>query len=326
VSDVTRRSFSGGLGAAVLALAGSGAGIDFARAQDYPTRFVRVIVGPGPDIVARFFGPEATKLLGQEIVVEPRPGAGGIIAAQTVATAQPDGYTLLMSTASYTIGAAIGTMQQDLRKDFAPIMLAVTAPFVLCVHPSVQAKTVAELIAYAKANPGKLNYASSGIGTPPHLAAELFKTMAGVDIVHVPFREANSAMNALISGSVQINFAIATVAMSQVNSGTVRGLGVSTLAPSELAPGMPLIAAALPGYEVQGWNGFVAPRATPKAIVDKLNAAFQRGLDDADLRKKLVAAGYEPAAHNTPDTFADFIRRDTQKWIDLVRTANIKVK
>jgi tripartite-type tricarboxylate transporter receptor subunit TctC len=297
-----------------------------AYAQDYPTRFIRVIVGPGPDIVARFFGPKATEVLGQEVVVEPRPGAGGIIAAQSVAAAPPDGYMLLMSTASYTIGTALQTMPQDLRRDYAPIMLAVTAPFVLCVHPSVPAKTVTELIAYAKANPGKLNYASSGIGTPPHLAAELFKAMAGLDIVHVPFREANAAMNAVLAGSVQMTFSIATVAQSQVSAGTVRGLGVSTLGPSVLVPGMPTIADALPGYEVQGWNGFVAPAATPKPITDKLNAAFQRGLDDQDLRKRLQAAGYDPAPHNTPGEFAEFIRKDTQKWIDLVQTANIKAK
>jgi len=297
-----------------------------AQAQDYPTRFIRVIVGPGPDIVARFFGPKVTEALGQELVVEPRPGAGGIIAAQSVATAAPDGYVLLMATASYTIGAALQTMPQDLRKDYAPIMLAVTAPFVLCVHPSVPARNVAELIALAKANPGKLNYASSGIGTPPHLAAELFKMMAGLDIVHVPFREANAAMNAVVAGSVQVTFSIATVAQSQVGSGTVRGLGVSTLDPSPLAPGMPTIASALPGYQVAGWNGFVAPAGTPKPIIDKLNAAFQRGLDDQELRKRLQAAGYDLAPHNTPEQFAEFIRSDTQKWIDLVQTAGIRAK
>lgn len=297
-----------------------------AYGQDYPTRFIRVIVGPGPDIVARFFGPKVTEALGQEVVVEPRPGAGGIIAAQSVASAAPDGYMLLMSTASYTIGTALQTMPQDLRKDYAPIMLAVTAPFVLCVHPSVPAKNVAELIALAKASPGKLNYASSGIGTPPHLAAELFRAMAGLDIVHVPFREANGAMNAVVAGSVQMTFSIATVAQSQVSGGTVRGLGVSTLEPSALAPGLPTIATDLPGYQMQGWNGFVAPVGTPRAIVDKLNAAFQRGLDDPDLRKRLQAAGYDPAAHNSPAQFAEFIRKDTQKWIDLVQTANIKAK
>lgn len=307
---------------ALLLCLGAGA----ALAQDYPTRFIRIIVGPGPDIIARFFGPKITEALGQEVVVEPRAGAGGIIAAQSVATAPPDGYMLLMATASYTIGTALGTMPQDLRKDYVPIGLAATAPFVLVVHPSVQARTIGELIAFAKANPGKLNYASSGIGTPPHLAAELFKAMAGVEIVHVPFREANSAINAVVQGSVQMNFAIASVAKAQVESGTLRGLGVSTLGPSALLPGMVTIAETLPGYQVTGWNGFVAPAGTPRAIAGKLNGAIARGLDDADLRKRLQAAGYEPAPPNSPEQFADFIKSDTQKWIDLVEKAQIKAK
>jgi tripartite-type tricarboxylate transporter receptor subunit TctC len=297
-----------------------------AQAQDFPTRFIRVIVGPGPDIVARLFGPAMTEVLGQEIVVDPRPGAGGIIAAQTVASAPPDGYMLLMATASYTIGAALQTMPQDLRKDYVPVALGATAPFILIVHPSIAARDLKELIAFAKANPGKLNYASSGIGTPPHLAAELFKSMAGVDIVHVPFREANSALNAVIQGSVQLNFAIASVAQSQVAAGTVRGLGVSTLQPSALAPGLPTIAETLPGYQVMGWNGFVAPAGTPQAIADKLNAGVQRGLDSAELRQRLQGAGYDAAPRNTPKQFAEFISADTQKWIDLVAKANIKAK
>lgn len=296
-----------------------------AQAQDYPTRFIRILVGPGPDIIARLFGPKITEALGQEVVVEPRPGAGGVIAAQAVATAPPDGYTLLMASASYTIGTALGTMPHDLRKDYAPIALAGTAPFILVVHPSVGARTVAELIALAKANPGRLNYASSGIGTPPHLAAELFKSGAGLDIVHVPFRDANAALNAVVAGSVQMAFAIASVGQSQIAAGTVRGLGVSALAPSPLAPGLPTIAqSGLPGYEVLGWNGFVAPRDTPDSITAKLNGAVQRGLDDAELRKRLAAAGYDPAPPNSAEVFADFVRKDTQKWLNLVEVARIK--
>jgi tripartite-type tricarboxylate transporter receptor subunit TctC len=159
-----------------------------AHAQDYPSRLIRVVVGPGPDLVARLFGPKITEHLGQQVVVEPRPGAGGIIAAQTIATAPPDGYNLLLVTASYTINTALRTSPYDMRKDFAPVGRASTSPFILVVHPSVPAKTLPELIALAKSKPGQLNYASSGIGTPPHLAGELFKAMAGVDVVHVPFR------------------------------------------------------------------------------------------------------------------------------------------
>src|SRR5947209_14598499 len=169
-----------------------------ADAEDYPSRYIRVVVGPGPDIPARLIAPKITEALDQQVVIEPRPGAGGVIAAQTVATAPPDGYSLLLATASYTINTALQTSANDIRKDFAPIALVTTTPFVLVVHPSVPARSVQELIALARQKPGSLNYASSGIGTPPHLAGELFKMMAGVDIVHVPYREANSALNAVV--------------------------------------------------------------------------------------------------------------------------------
>lgn len=295
------------------------------QAQDYPSRFIRIIVGPGPDIIARFFGPKITEALGQDVVVEPRPGAGGIIAAQAVANAPPDGYMLLMNTASYTIGSALGTMPHHPVNDYVPVGLAATAPFVLVVHPSVKAANVQELIALAKANPGTLNYASSGIGTPPHLAGELFKSLAGLDIVHVPFREANSAMTAVLQGSVQMMFAIASVAQSQVASGTVRALGVSTLEPTAIVPGLTTIAhAGVPGFEVRAWNGFVAPRGTPAAIAGKLNAAIQRGLDDADLRTRLQKAGYDPAPKYSADQFGAFMADDLAKWTALVKKANIR--
>jgi tripartite-type tricarboxylate transporter receptor subunit TctC len=277
--------------------------------------------------VARLFGPKITEILGQQVVVEPRPGAGGVIAAQTVATAPPDGYNLLLATASYTINTALQTSPLDMRKDFAPIGRASTSPFILVVHPSVPVKTVQELVALAKSKPGALNYASSGIGTPPHLAGELFKAMAGVDIVHVPFREANSALNAVVSGAVQIMFSISSTTQSQIDAGTVRGLGVTTLKSSPLIPGLPSIAdSGLPGYEVTGWNGLVAPVGTPAPIIAKLNGAIQRGLDDADLRKRLETAGYEVAPHNSPEDFAAFIKADTERWIDLVEKTNMRVK
>jgi tripartite-type tricarboxylate transporter receptor subunit TctC len=295
-----------------------------AQAQDFPSRPIRLVVGPGPDIVSRLFSTKMGEALHQPIVVEQRPGAGGVIASQTVSSAPPDGYTLLQATAAYTINTALKTSQFDLGRDFAPVMMVSTTPFVLVLHPSVPAKTLAELIAYAKANPGKLNYASSGIGTPPHLAGELFKAMAGVNIVHVPYREANSALSAVVGGSVQMMFSIASVAQSQIKGGTVRGIGVTSLKPSPLVPNVPAIAqSGLAGFEVIGWNGFVAPKGTPQPVIAKLAAAIRAGAEDAGLRSKLNAAGYEPAAPNMPDQFAKFIASDTQKWADLV--AKIKM-
>ena len=294
-------------------------------AQDYPNRPIRVVVGPGPDIVARVFGAKMGELLGQPIVVEPRPGAGGVIAAQTVAAAAPDGYTLLQVTASYTINTALQSSPLDLRKDFAPVGHVSTIPFVLVLHPSVPAKSLAELIAYAKANPGKLNYASSGIGTPPHLAGELFKSMAAVDIVHVPFREANSGLSAVVGGNVQMMFSIASTAQSQIAGGTVRGIGVTSLKPSPLVPGLPALAqSGLAGFEVIGWNGFVAPKDTPQPVVARLSAAIGKALADPDVRAKMNTAGYELAAVNSPDDFAKFIAADTEKWIGLATKTGIK--
>ena len=296
-----------------------------AKAQDYPSRLIKVVVGPGPDIVGRLFGAKITEVLRQQVVIEPRPGAGGTIAAQTVAAAAPDGYTLLLASASYTINSALGQSPFDLGRDFAAVGLVVTAPFVLVVHPSVPAKTLAELIAHAKANPGKLTYASSGIGTPPHLAGELFKSTAGLDILHVPYREANSALNAVVAGTADMMFSIASTAQSQIGGSTVRGVAVTSREPSPLVPGVPAIAqSGLPGFEVIGWNGFVAPRGTPPSVIAALSSALQAGLDDGELRKKLTAAGYETASRNTPEQFGGFIRADTAKWVDLVARTNMK--
>ena len=296
-----------------------------AHAQTYPARPIRVLVGPGPDIVARLFAPKMSEVLGQQVIVEPRPGAGGVIAAQSVANAPADGYMLLQATASYTINTAMGTLPLDLAKDFAPVELVSTTPFVLVVNPSLPVKNLAELIAYAKANPGKLNYASSGVGTPPHLAGELFKSTAAVDIVHVPFREANSALNSVVSGATQMMFSIASVAQAQIAGGTVRGIAVTSAKPSPLVPGLPSVAeAGLRGFVVIGWNGFVAPNGTPASVVQRLNVALAAGLDDAILRQRLNAAGYELAAKNTPQEFSAFIAADTAKWADLVARTHMK--
>jgi tripartite-type tricarboxylate transporter receptor subunit TctC len=310
------------LGTAILLL-----GLGAARADDYPSRPIRIVVGPGPDIVTRVFSDVLSKSLGQAVVVEQRPGAGGVIAAQTVSAAPPDGYLLLQATASYTINTALQSGSLDIGRDFAPVALVSEIPFVLVVHPSVPAKTLGELIAYAKANPGKLNYASSGIGTPPHMAGELFKFKAGLDIVHVPYREANSGLAAVMSGAVQMMFSITSTAKSQIDGGTVRGIAVTSLAPSPLVPDLPAVAqSGLPGFEVIGWNGFVAPKATPQPVIAKLNRAILDALATAEVRDKLKSAGYDPAAANSPQQFADFIAADTAKWLDLATRLNLNTK
>src|SRR6187455_1804593 len=259
-----------------------------AWAQDFPTKPIRVIVGPGPDIVARIMGQKFTEAWGQQIVIDPRPAAGGAVAAEAVAKATPDGYTLLLSSASYPINAALQIGTTDVIKDFSAVALAASAPFILMVHPPLPVKSMAELIALAKKRPGQINYASSGNGTPPHLAAEMFKVAAGITIVHVPYKGAGQAMIDLVGGQVQMAFAIVSAALPQVQAGKVRALGITSLQTSPLAPDLPTLSqSGLPGFDVKGWNGFVAPAGTPRAVVSKVNAETMRALKQPEVVQRL---------------------------------------
>jgi tripartite-type tricarboxylate transporter receptor subunit TctC len=208
-------------------------------AQDFPVKPMRIIVGPGPDIVARIFGQKFTEAWGQQVVVETRPGGGGTIAGELVAKAQPDGYMLLLASAAYTINAVMQPGTFDLTKDFSAVVFCASAPFVLLVHPSMPVRTVQELVALAKGRPGQIYYASSGNGTPPHLAGELFKSMARINIVHVPYKNAAPALIDVVGGQVQMMFAITSIALPQVQVGKVRGLGVSSAQRTPLAPTLP---------------------------------------------------------------------------------------
>jgi tripartite-type tricarboxylate transporter receptor subunit TctC len=298
----------------------------YARAQDFPARPIRVIVGPGPDIVARIMGQKFTEAWGQQVVIDPRPAAGGAIAAEAVAKAAPDGYTLLLSSASYPINAALQLGTTDVIRDFSAVALAGSAPFILMVHPSLPVKSMVELIALAKKRPAQINYASSGNGTPPHLAAEMFKVAANINIVHVPYKGAGQAMIDLVGGQVQMAFAIVSAALPQVQAGKVRALGVTSPQASPLAPGLPTLSElGLPGFDVKGWNGFVAPAATPRAIVAKINAEAMRALKQPETVQRLKAAGYEAAAENSPEQFADFIKAELAKWTRVVRESGAKV-
>jgi len=300
-------------------------GID-AAAQDYPAKPIRVIVGPGPDIVARLFGQKFTDAWGQQVVVETRPGGGGTIAAELVAKAPPDGYTLLLASAAYTINAVLQPGPVDLTRDFSAVALCASAPFILLVHPSMPVHTVKELIALAKARPGQIYYASSGNGTPPHLAGELFKSMAHVNLVHVPYKNAAPALIDVVGGQVQMMFAITSIALGQVQAGKVRGLAVSSAQRSSLAPELPTLAeSGLPGFEVIGWNGLLAPAGTAKRVVAKLNAEVARALKQADVVQRLAGAGYDAASGNTPEQFSDYIKAEIAKWAKLVKETGAKV-
>ena len=297
------------------------------QAQEFPVKPIRIIVGPGPDIVARMFGQKFTEVWGHQTIVEQRPGGGGVIATEMVAKAPPDGYTLLLSSAAYTINAVLQPGPFDLVRDFVSIALCATSPFILSVHPSVPAKSVKELIALAKAKPGQLVYSSSGNGTPPHLAGEMFKTMAKVDILHVPYKYATPALVDVVSGQVQIMWPIMSISLPQVQAGKLRGLGVSTRERTRLAPQLPTIAeSGLPGYEIIGWNGLIAPAKTPAAVVNKINAEVNRQLKVSELLQRLAQSSYDPASDkNSPEQFSDFVRAEIAKFAKLVKDSGAKI-
>jgi tripartite-type tricarboxylate transporter receptor subunit TctC len=297
------------------------------QASDYPNRTIRVIVGPGIDTPARIIGDEIAKRLHTQVIVESKPLAGGAIAMNTVATAAPDGYTMLLATAAYTINTAIGRFQLDLRKEFAPIARVADVKYVLVVNPSVPVNSFAELLAYAKANPGKLNYASVGIGTPPHMAGEMLKVRADIDIVHVPFRDTGSAVTGLLGGNVQMMFLYSPLAEPQIKRGLLKGLALSAIEPSSVVPDIkPLAEQGLPNFDVVGWYGFVVPKGTPQEVIDKLSGAIGDAMKDPEVTAKLLKSGFEPAKLNTPGEFSKFIDTDTKKWIELANKIELKIQ
>ena len=297
-----------------------------AYAQDYPNKPIRIIVGPGPDIVARIFGQKFTEAWGQQPIVDTRPGGGGAIATDIVAKAAPDGYTLLLASAAYTINHVLQPNSFNLIRDFSAVAFCASAPLVLLVHPSMPVRSVQEFIALAKSKPGQINYASSGNGTPNHLAGELLKSMARIDIVHVPYKSAAPAMIDAIGGQVQMYFAITSIAMGQVQAGKLRGLGVTSLQRSPFAPDLPTLAeSGMPGYQVIAWNGLLAPAGTPRTVVSRINAEVQRSLKQPDVLQRLKDSSYEPAPAFTPEQYTDYIKLEIAKWAKLVKETGLKV-
>ena len=291
----------------------------FAQAQSYPNHPIRIIIGPSPDIFSRIVGEHLQQAWGQPVVVEPRPGAGGKLAVQAVSTAAPDGYTMLFATPTYTLNTAMKTASYDLMKEFEPVAIIGLISYVLVAHPSVPAHSVAELVAYAKANPGKLNCASAGVGTVPHLACEFLNKAAGINIVHVPYRDVNSATMATVGGTTQIFFGVSTSAKSQIDAGTLRGLAVSTKARSLLLPNLPtMVEQGYPAFEMPGWGGLITTAGSPKDVVEKINAEVQRAVSRPELQKRLIAVGMEPPPPHGPAQVREFIRNDIARWTRFV--------
>ena len=303
--------------------------VQTAAAQSYPTRPIRLIIpypaGGPTDFVGRLVAQKVTQYLGQQVVVDNRPGAATIIASELVARAAPDGYTLLFGTGGGTFLAPLmlPKVPYDPLRDFDPVTMLVQSPQVLVVHPSVAAKSVSELIALAKAKPGVLNFASVGTGTSPHLGGELFKSLTGTQIVHVPYKGTAPAMTDLISGQVQIMFTSMPTVLPHVKAGRLRLLGTGGAKRSAVIPDTPVIADTVPGFELITWYGIFVPARTPEAIVRRLNTEIVKALKDPESHERLAAQGLEPTPM-TPQELRRYTQQDSQRWAKLIKAAGIK--
>jgi len=298
-----------------------------AQTQTYPNKPIRIIVGPGPDVLSRIIGQKFTEAWGQQTVVDQRPGGGGVISAELASKAPADGYTLLMITSSYTINAVLQKTSYDIVRDFSPIALCVMSPYILSVNLAQPARNIQELIALAKAKPGQLNYASAGNGTGPHLAGEMLKNMAKIDLVHIVYKGAAPAMIDLMGGQVQLFFQTGPGSLAQIKAGKIRALAVTSAVRSPQLPELPtMIEAGMPGFEANGWNGLVAPAGTPKALIAKLSAEVTRVMKDPVVLQKITETGWEPVTLGaTPEQFAKFISTDIARYAKVIKDTGAKV-
>jgi tripartite-type tricarboxylate transporter receptor subunit TctC len=297
-------------------------------AADYPTRPVHIVVGFPPglatDIASRLIAQALSQRMGQQFVVDNRPGAGGNIAAEIVARATPDGYTLLGASVANAVNATLyRNLSFSFSRDFVPVGLIDRVPNVVIVNPSVPAATLAEFIAYAKANPGKITYASAGNGSASNTSGELFKMMAGVDLLHVPYRA--SFITDLLAGQVQASFPPVPLTIGYIRDGKLRALGVTSAARSDALPGVPAVHEVLPGFEATAWHGIAAPKNTPAEIVARLNKEINASLADPTLKAKFANIGAEAAAMTT-DEFGQFIRDEIEKWAKVIAFAGLKAE
>ena len=303
-----------------------------AHAQGYPNRPVRMVVGfppgGGTDVVARIIAPGLSENLGQPVVIENRPGATGTVAAAMVAKSPADGYTIMMGHVSVNAIAPslFPDLPYDVQKDFAPVTLAASVPHFVVVHPSLPVHSIRELIAYAKERPGKLSFPSAGNGSTPHLAGEIFKSMAGVNLVHVPYKGSGQSMADLLAGQHQVAFDTAPASAGNVRSGRMRVLGVSSAKRIPEYPDVPTVAeAGVPGYEVITWYGVFAPGGTPAAIVARLHAETAKAMDTPVARARLAEAGADGSVSRSPEEFAAIVRADTARYARIIKDAGLKI-
>ena len=301
-----------------------------ARAQAYPSRPVRIIVGfpagGATDIQARLMGQWLSERLGQQFIIENRPGASGNIGTEAVAKAPADGYTLLQIVTPHAINAALYTnLSFDFIRDIAPVICSARLAYIVVVHPSVPATTLPELIAYAKANPGRINYGSAGPGTPQNIACELFKMMAGVNLVHVPYRGGAPAVTDLVGGHLQVIFCPVSEGIEHIKSGKLRALAVTTATRLDVFPDVPTVGDFVPGYEASGFAGVGVPKNTPAEIIDLLNKELNAGLADAKIRARITELGGTPLG-GSPAAFGTIISDAIDKWTKVIKFAGIKAE
>jgi len=299
------------------------------HAQAYPTKPVRMIVnfppGGGTDVTARIMQPALSKEIGQQILIDNRGGAAGAVGAEIASRAAPDGYTLLWTLSSHTTNPSLYKLSFDADRDFAPITLGANAPQIVVATTSLPVKDVRDLIAYAKANPGKVTYASPGVGSPGHLAGELLKQQAGINMLHIPYKGAGPAIPDVITGNVQLMISSMSAAVSHVRAGKMRAIGVTSLKRSAGGPDIPAIAEGLPGFELPSWFGLLAPAGTPRPIIDRWHQSMTRVLAIPEIRDQLIAQGADPVG-NTPEQFTQQIREELKLWAKLIKQSGIKAE
>jgi len=329
-----KRAAGWSVAAFVLSTSGAPATAADARAastsleRGYPIKPMRIIVtstpGSGPDIIARLIGQKLMEAWGQQVVVDNRAGASGAIGAEIASRSAPDGYTLMIATAQHAITAGLfEKLNYDLIKDFSPVSHMASTPFILVVNPSVPAATVRELVALANSRPGKLHYGSGGSGSPPHLAAEMFKSMTGIEILHVPYKGVTPALTDTVGGQVQMTFSVIPACLPLVRAGKVRAVGVTSPKRTPLVPDLPTISESVPGYEFIGWYGLVAPARTPREIISKLNGEVVKILKTPEFQEKITGLGAEPVG-STPEELASFMRVELAKMRKAVKASGAR--
>jgi tripartite-type tricarboxylate transporter receptor subunit TctC len=298
-------------------------------AQTYPTKPIRWVVpstpGDGSDVTGRLLADKISRELGQAVVIDNKPGAGGVLGSDAVAKSPADGYTMIVGNAgSHGVNAGIySKLPYDVVKDFVPVALICTTPNVMVVSPNTKAKTVAEFVALAKANPGKFNYASGGVGSSAHLSAELFKSMTGTEIAHIPYKGSAPAVTALLADESQLMIGNLPPWAAQIKAGKVQALAVTTAKRHPSLPDVPALTESLPGFETVAWFGVLAPAATPKSVVERMNAVINQALDQADVKARLATLACDPAP-GTPEAFAQRVNADVARWKKLASERNIR--